>query len=127
MWEPVHIMPGVTVTTWIPLRTSSARSPWDQPTNANLLATYGSRWGKATFPPIDAMFTIDPSPRASICGKTASVVWSDPKKLIFIAMRKLSSVWLSTGPTRITRVVDHYIDTAEVGHSRGYQVLDISR
>src|SRR5882724_4184745 len=54
---PVRINPGQTVVTKIPSFLSSARSPSLNPTNANLLALYGTRCGTLIFPPIEEIFT----------------------------------------------------------------------
>ena len=57
---PVRIRPGQTVVTLIPSFINSARKPFDNPTNANLLALYGTRCGTLTLPPIELMLTIRP-------------------------------------------------------------------
>jgi hypothetical protein len=55
---------------------SSARRPSESPTKANLLALYGTRCGTLTWPPMEAMFAMRPSPRRLISGRTARIVWS---------------------------------------------------
>jgi hypothetical protein len=53
---------------------NSARNPSDNPTNANLLALYGSKCGTLTLPPIEEMLTMRPSRRCRIPGKTAKIL-----------------------------------------------------
>ncbi len=52
--------PGTTVVTVTGPRPSSARSPSENPTAANLAVLYGSRCGTLSLPPIEAIVTIRP-------------------------------------------------------------------
>src|SRR6185437_2045453 len=58
--EPVRIRPGTTVVTVTGPDPSSARSPSDSATAANLAMEYGSRCGTLTLPPTEVMFTMRP-------------------------------------------------------------------
>ena len=69
--EPVRIRPGTTVVTVTGPRPSSARSPSEKPTAANLAVLYGSRCGTAILPPIEVMVTIRPCPWACMTGSAA--------------------------------------------------------
>ncbi len=60
--EPVRIMPGATVVTWILSRASSVRRASEKPVSANLLTVYGAMCGTAILPPMDEMFTMRPPP-----------------------------------------------------------------
>src|SRR5262249_3718644 len=99
---PVRISPGQTVVTRMPDARSSARSPSERPTRANLLELYGRRGGTLSWPPMDAIFTMRPSPRARICGSTARMTLSGPRKLVAISRSKSAAVMTPTD-TRGTR------------------------
>src|SRR5207302_1343863 len=79
---PVRINPGQTVVTRMPDARSSARSPSERPTSANLLELYGKRCGTLTLPPMEAMLTMRPSPLGRICGSTARMTLSGPQKFV---------------------------------------------
>ena len=61
--EPVRIIPGATVVTWMLSRASSARIASEKPVSANLLTLYGARCGTATLPPIEEILTMRPPPQ----------------------------------------------------------------
>src|SRR4051794_18326787 len=83
---PVLMRPGTTVVTTMPSFITSLRSPREKPTNANLLAEYGSRCGTAIFPPIEVMFTILPLRLRRIPGNTDSDVYTPDQKFESIAL-----------------------------------------
>ena len=65
--------PGTTVVTRTPVSASSARRPSLKPGAANFAATYGSRWGALTFPPIEVTLTMRAAGAARRCGRAARV------------------------------------------------------
>ena len=96
---PVRINPGQTVVTRMPDARSSARSPSESPTRANLLELYGKRCGTLSLPPMDAMLTMRPSPLVCMWGSTARIALSGPQKFVAISRSKSAAVMAPTGPT----------------------------
>src|SRR5438105_121458 len=98
-WDPVRIIPGATVVTWILSRASSARIASDKPVRANLLALYGARCGTATLPPIEEILTMRPPPQIRISGMIREISSYAAQKCSRMARSKSSRVMFSNGPT----------------------------
>ena len=97
--EPVRISPGTTLVTVTGPRPSSARSPSEKPTAANLAVLYGRRCGTLGLPPIEATVTIRPCCWRRMTGRASKAKRAGASAIVSSAILNSSGGASCTGPT----------------------------